>query len=84
MIKQFINFTSANSKNILFIPSKNLFEYNIVHTLNIFLHTTIKHFPIKYVTQQTNINDVTTHDITLFEKYKDQINYINNYSENCN
>ena len=38
---------------------------------------------MKYVSQNTTINDATNDDITLFEKYKDQINYINNYSENC-
>jgi len=74
MIKQFHNWTDIKRDNVLIIKSDELFKDEIVNKLDTFLNTTLKHFPIKYVKTKTELNK---EDIELFEKYKDEIDTIN-------
>lgn len=75
MINQFNSFIN---KNVLIIKSSEIFQENIVNTLETFLNKKIYHFPILYKQPKTNINEI--HDeslIQLFNKYKLEIDYIN-------
>tara|TARA_B110000967_G_C18802825_1_gene519418 strand:+ start:71 stop:628 length:558 start_codon:yes stop_codon:yes gene_type:complete len=74
MIKQFHNWTDVKRDNVLIIKSNELFKDEIVTKLNSFLNTYLKHFPLKYIKPKTYINK---EDIYLFEKYKDEIDKIN-------
>ena len=80
MIKQFHEWTYIKRDNVLIINTSELFKCEIVNKLNKFLNTNIKHFPIKYVKPQTNINNVDPDIKLLFEKYKDEIDIINNFN----
>ena len=80
MINQFNNFTNIKKNNICVIKSCELFENNIVDKLEIFLKKKIHHFPIPYKNPKTNIQtNESIENIELFEKYKLEIDKINNF-----
>lgn len=79
MIKQFYNFTDKKHENILIINVKELFVSNICDKLSNFLKNKIEGFPLKYIEPKTKIENMTESDKLLFEKYKSDIDYINNF-----
>lgn len=80
MIKQFKEWTNIKRDNVLVIKSCELFEDSIVNKLDIFLKKNISNFPIIYNKPETNINNITDIKlIELFEKYKFEIDEINNF-----
>jgi hypothetical protein len=82
MIKQFYTWTKIYNDNnkLLIIKTSDLFKDNIKDKLSIFLNNSnLSGFPIRYKKPLTDINiNVDNHN--LFIKYKDDINYINNYN----
>ena len=80
MINQFYNWTNNKHDNVLIIKSKELFEPHIKKKLELFLKKELINFPIQYIQPKTNINTMLNPElIYLFEKYNDDINYINNF-----
>lgn len=80
MIKQFNSWTNIKRNNVLVINSSEIFEHNIVNKLENFLNTKINHFPIEYVKPKSDINNISDKElIDLFEKYKYEIDKINNF-----
>ena len=80
MFHQFYSWIRERNKNMLVIKSLELFDHNIVNVLQNFLKRKIEHFPIRYIKPKTDISNITDKSlIDLFEKYKLQIEYINNY-----
>ena len=80
IIKQFNSF--KNKKNVLMIKSSELFENDIVNKLEFFLNKKIEHFPVEYKTPTNNILNINNIKLVeLFEKYKLEIDKINNYNE---
>jgi hypothetical protein len=79
MINQFNNWTNTKRDNVCVIKSCELFENNIVNKLEKFFNKKITHFPIPYINPKTNIKIESTESIELFEKYKLQIDRINNF-----
>jgi hypothetical protein len=62
------------------IKSSELFENNIVKKLEDFFKKKIYHFPIPYKNPKTNIESIECiESIELFEKYKLEIDRINNF-----
>ena len=86
MIKQFKMWTNykINNKtaNICIIKYEELFLDTINEKLKFFLNNNnLKYFPITYIKPKTN-NNLTNTDKLLFEKYKLDIDYINNFNIN--
>jgi hypothetical protein len=80
MIQQFNSWTNIKRDNVLIIKSSEIFENNIVEKLEKFLKKKIYHFPIPYVTPNTNIeNIINNNEVELFEKYKLEIDKINHF-----
>ena len=80
MIKQFNNWTNVKRHNVCVIKSCELFEHNIVDKLEFFLKKKLYHFPIPYETPKTNIESIDSiENNELFEKYKLEIDKINNF-----
>ena len=77
MINQFNNWTNIKRSNVCVIKSCELFENNIVDKLEFFLKKKLYHFPIPYKNPKTNIESIKS--IKLFEKYKLEIDRINNF-----
>jgi len=81
MINQFNNWTNIRRPNVLIIQSNELFQNTIVNKLNCFLKTNINYFPIEYKKPSTDINNIkNTELVHLFEKYKYEIDTINNFN----
>ena len=81
MIKQFKSWTNVKKDNILILKTSEIFEENIVNKLSAFLQKTVLHFPIAYKTPKTNIEtDIDSTLSKLFEKYKNEIDEITNYT----
>ena len=80
MINQFNNWTNIKRDNVCVIKSCELFENNIVDKLTTFLKRKIYHFPIPYKTPNTtDIENIDIESLELFEKYKLEIDRINNF-----
>ena len=83
MIHQFESWTKEKRDNVLIIKSCELFEEAIVEKLEKFLKKKINYFPISYrkplINKETINEEIDETLYKLFEKYKEQINYINNY-----
>jgi hypothetical protein len=80
MIEQFNSWTNVKRDNVLIIKSCELFKHSIVNKLEFFLKTKLRFFPIAFVEPKhdaNNIKDIKL--IELFEKYKLEINKINNF-----
>ena len=86
MIKQFYTWTSKKSTNILIIKYEELFLPEIKYKLHVFLNNyNLKHFPIEYKPPYINdniVNNLQVDHYELFEKYKQDIDYINNFDVN--
>ena len=86
MIKQFYTWTSKKSTNILIIKYEELFLPEIKYKLHVFLNNyNLKHFPIEYKPPYINdniVNNLQVDQYELFEKYKQDIDYINNFDVN--
>jgi hypothetical protein len=81
IINQFNNWTNIKRDNVLILKSSELFEDNVVNKLEIFLNTKLKNFPLKYIEPKTNPNNISDETlINLFEKYKNEIDCINNFT----
>lgn len=81
IIRQINIWTNTNCKNVLVIHSKELFENTIVDKLKIFLkNNNLQHLPVIYKTPKTTIENTNEHKyfMPLFDKYKSQIDSINN------
>jgi hypothetical protein len=82
MIQQFNRWTDEKKDNVLIIKSSDLFEKNILNTLEIFLKNKLKNFPIKYKIPSSKIDTIDDKNlIELFEKYKVEIDKINNFAD---
>jgi hypothetical protein len=82
MINQFNNWTSQKKDNILIIKSDELFEPHIKNKLELFLKKKLINFPLKYEKPITDIENILSENEDLkqlFEKYKDDIDRINNF-----
>lgn len=80
MIEQFNSWTSVKKNNVLILKSCELFKYDIVNKLETFLNKKITNFPIEYQRPKTNVNNISNQDLlALFEKYKCEIDKINNF-----
>ena len=79
IIKQFNSWTNTKKDNVLVIKSSELFEPEIVKKLETFLKKKIKHFPIEYNNPKTDINNIDNNFTELFDKYKVELDKINNY-----
>jgi len=80
MINQFNNWTNIKRDNVLIIKSWELFEESIVYKLENFLKKKIYNFPIIYITPKSFINNIIDQNlIEIFEKYKYEIDRINNF-----
>jgi hypothetical protein len=85
MIKQFKSFTLRPLPNVLVIKSDELFQPAIHEKLKQFLHKSVlNEFPIKFVPPKTDINEISAADAALFEKYKKDIDHINNWQPPLN
>ena len=79
MITQFNSWTNIKYDNVLVIKSCELFTDSIVNKLENFLKKKIYNFPIMFVKPKTNIINIKDIKlIKLFEKYKLDIDKINN------
>lgn len=84
MIKQFNSWTKIKRHNVLVLKSSELFKNDIVPKLtrflkkNRFLIKPIQHFPIVYKNPET----IELTPSELFEKYKVEIEQINNFKSN--
>ena len=75
MIKQFYTWVKNKGQNVLIIKSQELFHKEIVTKIQSFLNiSNLILFPVKYKKPKTCMLEHS-----LFEKYKDDIEYINNY-----
>ena len=83
MIKQFNTWTSKNVKHVLILKYEELFINDISNKLKIFLkNNNLKYFPIQYKTPKftgENLDNLNIQYKLLFDKYKNEIDYINNY-----
>jgi hypothetical protein len=83
MINQFNIWTNVKRDNVLIIKSSEIFEDCIVDKLEFFLKNKIYNFPIKYENPKTDIKDIKNIEnkeiLELFEKYKLEIDRINNF-----
>lgn len=80
MINQFNNWTNIKRNNVYVIKCCELFENNIVDKLEFILKKKLNHFPIPYKNPKTNIESIESiESIKLFEKYKLEIDRINNF-----
>ena len=79
MINQFNEWTKIKRTNVLVLKSSDLFKNKIVYILESFLKKKIKHFPIPYVTPKTNLLYENLELQDLFNKYKFEIDIINNF-----
>ena len=68
---------------MLILKYEELFDEKINNKLNTFLNNDkLTNFPIKYVKPHINSNTIDMLDIgynKLFKKYKNELNYINNF-----
>lgn len=81
MIKQFNTWTNIKRDNVLIVKTCELFEECIVDKLECFLKKKINYFPIIYKRPKTDVNNITDKSLLeLFEKYKLEIDYINNFT----
>lgn len=81
MINQFNSWTNIKRENVLVIKSCELFKKKIKYKLEKFLKKELNHFPIPYKSPKSHIenkNGFTKYG-DLFEKYKLEINKINNF-----
>ena len=81
MIKQFNTWTACKKDNLLLLKSEELFESKIVDKLELFLNKKLSGFPIEFKKPKTDLEKITFNkdEETLFEKYKKEINFINNF-----
>ena len=83
MIKQFHTWTSKNVRHVLVLQYEELFIPNISNKLKLFLkNNNLQHFPIQYKKPTftgEHLDDLDIKYKLLFEKYKTDIDYINNY-----
>lgn len=80
MINQFIQWTTIPRKNVLIVKTCELFDDNIIEKLETFLDKKIKHFPLVYNPPSTDIENIqNTKIVGLFDKYKTEIQYINDF-----
>jgi hypothetical protein len=83
MIQQFYNWTNERPNNILIIKYEELFCPEIKNKLENFLKRKLCEFPIKFINPTVDdlyVNNLSTSDIKLFNKYKKDIDYINNFT----
>lgn len=82
MIKQFHSWTNQKRHNVLIVKSEELFKIPIANKLSFFLKKIIRGVPIQYIEPKTNldIDSLDSDIIELFEKYKDEIDTINDFS----
>jgi hypothetical protein len=80
MINQFNSWTNVKRDNVLIIKSCELFEDSIINKLEGFLKKKLYNFPIVYNKPKTDItNNINIELLPLFEKYKSDIDKINNF-----
>ena len=84
MIRQFYLWSKLKQNNLLILNYDTIFKDEIVPILQKFLKKdNLSGFPIPYIepknTLSTN-NEITNAETLLFEKYKLEIDYINNYN----
>ena len=80
MIKQFKSWTHKKRNDVLILKSGDLFKPCIKEKLETFLNKKLKGLPLKYKKPSTSSQDkVGDHLKRLFEKYKKDIDYINNF-----
>lgn len=81
MINQFMQWTTIPRKNVLIVKTSELFDNTIVEKLETFLNRKIEHFPLVYKTPTTHIENISHNRemIGLFDKYKKEIQYINDF-----
>jgi len=80
MINQFNSWTNVKRDNVLIIKSCELFEDSIINKLEGFLKKKLYNFPIVYNKPKTDItNNINIELLPLFEKYKSEIDKINNF-----
>jgi len=80
MIQQFKSWTHMARKNVLIIKSSDLFKKEIKSKIETFLNRELKDLPLIYKKPSTSSDDkVGDHLKKLFEKYKNDIDYINNF-----
>ena len=81
MINQFNSWTNIRRNNVLIVKSCELFENSIVNKLESFLKKKLYYLPILYIRPNTNIENIKEYSeyIELFNKYKLEIDKINNF-----
>ena len=82
MIGQFKSWTTIKKDNVLVIKTCELFENNIVKKIENLLKRKVNHFPILYKSPNThneNMNKYVDDNIELLNKYKLEIDMINNF-----
>jgi len=77
LLQQFKKWSDCNLPNLLIVKYDELFESNITEKLNNFLNDNIDFFPIEL--KPTSIKNVDLNTELLFEKYKQEIDFINNF-----
>jgi hypothetical protein len=83
MIKQFNSWTNVKRNNVLIIKSEELFKNEIQAKLQRFIGPQHKllHFPIKYIESAITSEDIEKFKSTeLYQKYKVEIEQINNFN----
>jgi len=92
MIRQFKMWVDFKNKHpnvkLMIVKYEELFDPNFNTIIESFMNKqNMKHFPIEYnkphITMESVKNDISEKDLTLFEKYKTGIDFINNYSSKC-
>lgn len=81
MINQFMRWTTIPRTNVLIVKTYELFDDNIVDKLETFLNSKIEHFPLVYKIPTTHIENISQNRemVELFDKYKKEIQYINDF-----
>ena len=82
MIKQFHDFTCTKRENVLIINSKELYKEGVVTKLKKLLNLNVKHFPVKWIEPRTSLHNIKKKTQQLFQKYKKEINKINDFEYN--
>lgn len=84
MISQFKNWIKhKDNSNIMFLKTEDLFKIDTKKRIEDFINVgSIEGLPIKYKKPSTSMDGISDIYIELFEKYKDDIEFVNSFNIN--
>ncbi len=79
MINQFNSWATVPRKDVLVLKMRELFDPSVLPKLTRFLKKPLKGFPIAYKQPKSSLNSITPALQKLFDKYKNDIDKIDNF-----